>query len=364
MKSIKFINDLNNLPTDDKYKKMSYSEILDCLSIKKTQDCLIEASFAVEIGMLALFENRNVPDSIFESYKASFPNSDTTLYKHYLEKLDKGEESVNGFINNLKGKAFEFELPDKLEEIYPNYRFDIASLQNQPDWDIHAVSADGLHEFYIQAKMWAASKSQTSELQTIMENNPNILYATSKEIREKILANAPELEDQFIPIDISIYDFTNDVKENLNNLVSNMGIDVPDEIGDFLPYISEIVLGIRLIFDLVSVQRDFKTISATDKAKLSAVKVLVLFSRFGITTVSVLICSAAGGYISGPGAPIGATMGSVTGAGLAGFVNKKVKPYMLEIALGLVGLDQEDMFYFNNKKRIDNIAYSYKTIQI
>lgn len=359
MESIKLLEDINKIQIDNKYDKKSYSEIFDILNNKNTQDCFIEVAFAAEIGLLALFKERNIPDNLFEAYKASFTQSDISLYEHYTNILEKGDDAVRGFISNLKGKFFEFELPDKLREIYPEFDFNIASNPIQPIWDIHAVNADGSEEILIQAKMWL--ENSWSKLADIMESNEDIMYATSSEIREKIIEKVPELSEQFIPIDISNYEFTENVKENLEVLTDNLGIDVPDEIGDILPYVSEIVLGIRLILDLISVQRDFKNISSTDKAKLSAVKVIVLFARYGVTAVCSSICSAAGTLITGL---LGTASGALVGAVLSSKINKEIKPYMLDIALNLVGLNDEDIFYYNNKKKIDNLALSYNTIEI
>ena len=60
--------------------------------------------------------------------------------------------------------------------------------------------------------------AQANHLSNIMQSNPDVYYATSSEIREKILAAKPELQEQFIPIDISSYEFTQDVQDGLETL--------------------------------------------------------------------------------------------------------------------------------------------------
>ena len=358
MQSINLLNKLRSIPITDSDRR-GYKKILEKLVENDTSDCFIEVGFAFEEGLMALFENRNIPDALKVAYKDSFRNSDKTLYEHYLDMIEKGEGSVQGFISNLKGKFFEYELPEQLQEIYPGYEFNIAENVTQPIWDIEAISPEGLEGFYIQAKMWA--ESGTDRLIDIMEGNPDILYATSSEIRDEILRKAPELADQLVPnIDISNYEFTEEIKENLEVLVGNLGIDVPDKIGDILPYVSEIILGIKLIMDVIKVHKDFKSLDAKNKAKLSAVKAIVLFSRFGVSSVCVSIGGSAG---AGIGNVMGGLFGGIGGAVVAGMINKEIKPYMLSIALALVGLEDEDMFYFNNKDRIDNLAVSYINIK-
>jgi hypothetical protein len=358
MKSLELLTELEAIPIDEKYSALSNSKMLELLHNRQIADCFIEAGVATEIGLLALFESRNIPDHYFEAYKASFSNSDMSLYEHFQKMLENGDRSVLGFVNNFKGKVFEFELLNKLKELYPSYDFSIALDPTQPIWDIQAINSEGVTDFFVQAKMW--DEGSASILQRIMEANPDILYATSNEIRDKVLENAPELADQFLPVDFSNYDFTEGVKENLETLVGNLGIDVPDSLGDVLPYVGEIVLGIRLILDLIEVQKSFANISATDKAKLSGVKAIVLFSRFGITSTCAAIGSVAGGLIG----PLGAPVGGILGAIISSKLNKKLKPKMLELALKLLNLKEEDMFYYNNKKKIDKLALSFRSASI
>lgn len=365
MESYKYLNEINKIPISKEYENKSFSEILNLIDNKKTLDCIIEAGFATEIGAMALFESRNVPDSMFEAYKDSFTNSDISLFEHYQEVLEKGDNAVLGFVNNLKGKVFEVELRDKLNELYEGYNFELAEKANQPIWDLKGINDFG-EDILVQAKLW--SPNSASKLENLMYDNPDVLYATGSQIRDVIIQKNPELADQFIDIDVDSYKFTEDVKENLELLVDNMGIDVPDGLGDVLPYISEIVFGLRLLMDLVSVQKDFKYMSATDKTKLSAVKVIVLLSRYGVTATCAAICSMAGGAIGGiiPGLGhgLGGTVGGITGSILSRKINKEIKPYMLELSLELVGLDKADVFYFQNKKKIDDLAASYLSISI
>ena len=137
----------------------------------------------------------------------------------------------------------------------------------------------------------------------------------------------------------------------------NLGIDLPDEVFALAPYSTEIVLGIRLLFDLASVNRDFKQVQATDKARLGAVKALILFSRFGINTILGVVGSSLG-TIAIPG--IGTVIGVVAGVYVGSKLNRKIAPYSLKIAYTLVGLNEEDVFYFKNMERVHDLALEYR----
>ena len=356
MKSLELLTELEAIPIDEKYSALSNSKMLELLHNRQIADCFIEAGVATEIGLLALFESRNIPDHYFEAYKASFSNSDMSLYEHFQKMLENGDRSVLGFVNNFKGKVFEFELLNKLKELYPSYDFSIALDPTQPIWDIQAINSEGVTDFY---KLRCGRRKCINSAKD-NGGKPRYIICYYNEIRDKVLENAPELADQFLPVDFSNYDFTEGVKENLETLVGNLGIDVPDSLGDVLPYVGEIVLGIRLILDLIEVQKSFANISATDKAKLSGVKAIVLFSRFGITSTCAAIGSVAGGLIG----PLGAPVGGILGAIISSKLNKKLKPKMLELALKLLNLKEEDMFYYNNKKKIDKLALSFRSVSI
>ena len=68
---------------------------------------------------------------------------------------------------------------------------------------------------------------------------------------------APELSDQIIHLDILNADFTEGEREGMNILASNAEFDVPEPLGEMLPYVGEIVLGVRLIMEVESIERDF-----------------------------------------------------------------------------------------------------------
>lgn len=321
--------------------------------------------FSIEIGaglegsLNSLFEARNVPDDLREAYKKAFTQvaQNESLYEHYQEMLEKGPDSLRSFIGTLKGKLYEVRLPEKLSSEFPGYKFTIAEKANQGIWDIKGVDTDG-QEILVQAKMGAVTYA--NDVIERMDENSNVFFSVSAEIHDKIAQLRPDLLPRLIETDVSNFDFTEHVKENLNVLAENLGIDVPDEIGDILPYLSEIILGIRFLYDIVSVERDFKSVQLEERSRMHAIKALILLSRFGISTVCTVAGGSAGTAIT-PG--WGTVFGALTGAVVAGILRKKLQPQMISIAQWLVGVDSDDLFYFRNKERIDQLGLSFHDAQ-
>ena len=266
--------------------------------------------------------------------------------------VNRGENSVGSFISNIKGKLGELRIQEHLQQEFPGYSFEIAEKQNQSIWDILAISPDGT---VVQIQVKIGGEEYAGDVLARMQENPDVLFAVSNEIRAKILAEHPELADQFIDLDLSNFEFIAEIGEKLNLLVANMGIDVPDEVGQILPYVTEIVLGIRLLCDIVKTERDFETVAMDDKKRVHAMKALVLFQRFGISVG----LTKAGELVGGSIVPGGELIGGIGGASLAAYLNSKLRPRMLKIGMKLARVTEDDLFYFHNKVAIDRIGESF-----
>ncbi len=360
MESLFLLEKLEQIPLDPKYADLEKTDLSRQLSQKRSREIGIEAAVGTEAGLMAIFDSRNVPDDVSNAYKSAFSKSKITLFEHYQEVAGKGEMAVEGFVNNLKGKLFEFRLTDSLDANYPEYKFEIAPDLTNPIWDIKGTNIEDGSEILIQAKIGTANYA--GDVLDRMHSDPTVFFALGDEIQEKILSIDPDLGDQIIGSGLSNYEFTEDVKNNLDVISSNLGIDLPDNVGDFLPYVGEVILGIRLILDIIAVQRDFSSIQAADKNKLCAVKALALFGRFGVTSVCVTVGTAGGSFALPP--PFGQIGGALCGTILSIYLNKKLKPYILDCALGLTNLTKDDLFYFQNKKSIDSIGLSLNQFSI
>ena len=366
MKSFDLLQKLERIELLKNHRRYSLEDISHGLSKIKRDSCYIEAAIGVESAFNTIFDQRNVPDDLQEAFEMSYSqvSKSVSLSERYSEMVGRSPESVSGFVSNLKGKVFELRLPDLLEDQFPEHDIVVSPNPIQKVFDITITSPTG-EPTLLQAKM--GGSGYASDVLERVQGNPDVLFATSEEIQTTILSAHPELAGQFVDTGMSNYELTKDVKQDLALLAENQGIDVPDQIGEMLPYIGEVVLAIRLLVDLVSVQKDFKDIKSKDKLKLSGMKTIVLMSRFGVTAVCTTAGSAggaAGGSVIAPG--IGTLAGGVTGAiggaVVAAKLNKHLKPHYMKYALGLVGLTDDDVFYFRNKNTIDRVANSFMTV--
>ena len=361
MQSINLLSELEQIPLRTEHGRYTYKDVIEQSGSMRNDLFAIEVAAGVEESLEVLFDARNVPDDLFEAYRLAFPRvaAEHSLHDRYAEMVDKGPESVTQFISNLKGKLGELRVQDHLQQEFPGDSFEIAADQNQRGWDIIATSPDGTTE-HIQVKV--GGEEYAGKVLTSMQENPDVLFVVSNEIRATILAKHPELSAQFIDGNLSNYEQTTEVEEGLELLLDNSGVDVPDTVGGILPYATEIILGIRLLRDIVNTERDFEAVAFDDRMRVQGMKALVLLQRFGISTVLTTVGGVAGGA-AGTAIPIignviGAIGGAIGGAGLAALLSSKLRPHMLEIGMELAGLTEDDLFYFKNKVPIDRIGES------
>lgn len=350
MESLKYLNDLEKLP--GKTEKINLKDLVGKLGDLKRDNLAIELGIAGEIGLLYAFNELNVNDTLFEAYQSQYPNLSETksLFDKVIEAHGSGESSFGGLVSGVKGKLYEINLQETLNTNYPDWNFSIAENANQPIWDLIGIGPEG-QEILVQAKMGAASYA--FDVKERMLDNPDVLFATSREIHEKILESSPELAAQFIDVDVSNVELTDEVSSGLEQLLANHGVDVPDGIGDLLPFVGEIVAGIKLLVELSKVNQDFDKVDISDKRRIQGLRAIMAFSKFGISSVISIAGTALGSAVF-PG--VGSLIGGLGGAGMGMYINKKVKPHLNEIALELMGLDEDEMFYLRRKEAIDNIG--------
>ena len=124
---------------------LSKEEMFSHLETLKDRDVVLQAGIYSSIIGYQILETRNVPDELFAAYASQYPqlsNSGVSLYEKYVEVYEKGESSITGFVNGVKGKQFEYYVQNNLSERYPDYDFTIAESANQPIWDIKGISQE------------------------------------------------------------------------------------------------------------------------------------------------------------------------------------------------------------------------------
>ena len=360
MQSIQLLPTLQDLPVNDDNRR-SAREIIEELA--RTDSALHAAEFtaSVSFAMWGIWDEINVDDTLAHAYGAQYPGlaADHSLHEHWLRMNEQGPESVQGFVSGLKGKVAEFDFAQRLEEQgYTNVT--IATDPTQGIFDITATNPLGEFELW-QVK--TVSAEQASEVMNRMLKSPDVLFAVSSEAFGNIANSNPALIGQMTET-YSTIELGEDVQEGLDLLTDNLGIDVPDGLGDILPYAGAIIAGARLVYGAVRTEQQFQAVDRTNRNRLQVVQALTTMSRMGVTTVLSTVGgmggAAAGSFIPGIGNLVGGIAGAVTGAGMAMYLNQHLQPHMLNLALDITGLTNDDLFYFKNKPQIDQVAWSFR----
>ena len=316
-----------------------------------------EATAATSLAMWGLFDGVNVGDTLSSAYSEQYPGlaAEHSLYEHWLEVTDRGADAADGFLSGLKGKVAEFNTVDLLESMgYADVQ--IAGSATQPVWDITAVSSNG-EEVLWQVKTGVSERA--GDVQALMLDNPEVQFAVSTEIYGRIAEHSPDLMGQMLDIG-SDFDLVVDISDGLDTLADNMGIDLPDGVGDLLPYAAAIMTGARLIYGALRTERQFKHLDRTERNKVQVIQALTAMSRIGVTVVLSMAGAAAGSVVPLLGNVVGGVAGMVGGAAMGSYLNRYLQPHMLDLALDITGLTHDDLFYYKNKLMIDAAAYAYQ----
>ena len=159
------------------------------------------------------------------------------------------------------------------------------------------------------------------------------------------------------------YELVSGIQGGLETLTDNLGIDIPDSLGSVLPYAGAIVAAAKLIHEVISTEREFREADRTTTNKIHMVRTLTLMARMGITTV-LSTAGAVGGAAAGTAVPlvgnlVGGGVGAIGGGLIGMYLNQHLQPHMLRLGLDICGLEEDDLFYFKNKSRVDQLAVSF-----
>ena len=377
MKSSNLLPALRKLPTQPYSDHRSFREIITDLVNTDRTFYAAEVASSTSFGLWGVFYANNVDDEMYsrlvndgladrlaQAYEMAYRNvaADQSLHGQWLEMTERGDASVRSFINGLKGKLAEIEHKEWLEQ-NGFTEVSIAADPTQQIWDIVAVSPEG-EQIFIQVKTGAAERA--GEIESLMAGNPDVNYALGTEIYYRIADRSPDLIDQMTHI--GSYEFVGDATDALNTLSGNLGIDIPDGVVDIVPYAGVILAGARLVYSVLQTERQFKAADRTTKNKIQVVQSLTVMSRMGVTTVMATVGgaggTAAGSAIPGVGNLIGGIAGTIVGAGIGMYLNKHLEPHMLDLALDITGLTRDDLFYYKNKERVDEVALSFRQTAI
>ena len=308
----------------------------------------------------------NLDDSVHETmtraHEMAFKDvaQSQTLPERWQEIIERGDVSMENFISPLKGKIAEINFAEQLKEtgstvsIHPNPTHSVS--------DITEITPDGVTRLW-QVKSYAEDNAY--KVEDLMGDNPDINYAVSTEVYNQIAEPALDTVNRITDIGPD-HLLVDGIEDGLNTLSNNIGIDVPDGIGDILPYAGAIIAGARLVHSVIKTEKEFKAADRTTRNKIQVVQSLTVMSRLGVTTVMStaggMAGTAAGSVLPGPGNLIGGIVGAIGGAGIGMYLNKHLQPHMLNLALDITGLTNDDLFYYKNKPRIDDVALNFRKI--
>ena len=206
-------------------------------------------------------------------------------------------------------------------------------------------------------------RAQLKDTLDMMSENPVDMFAVGAETYDQISESAPDMVDQLIDMGPD-YLLVDGITDGLDTLSSNLGIDVPDGVGDIIPYAGAVIAGARLVYSVLKTENEFKAVDRTTKNKIQVIQSLTLMSRIGVTTALATAGGMGGGAVGsivpGIGNLVGGIVGSLGGAGMGMYLNRHLQPHMLNLALNITGMTNDDLFYYKNKVRIDNVALSYQ----
>ena len=281
----------------------------------------------------------NLSLTITQAYEMAFGNVADTYTVNERWAMKGVSDGEQGFINNLKGKVAEIQAEEPLAQDprFAGYEQDFIRneegipIPNHEGFDRVATGPNG-QEIPITVKSSMADKDfqevrelligndqahgavntemynrfadsdsdlmgrltdigSTHELEqsieetlAIMAEYPEINFHAITEVYDAISDSASDMIDQLTDIGPG-YLTVEGTTDGLNALSSNLGIDVPDGIGEIVPYAGAIIAGARLVHSVVRTEREFKAVDRTTKNKIQVVQSLTLMSRMGINTV-------------------------------------------------------------------------------
>ena len=362
MNSLSLMPQILELPTEPGLDLRSNREHLEALVNTDRATYAAEHASATAVGFWTFFDTVNVDDTIMKAYQVQYPNlaEDHSLHEQWVEMMDRGEESMTGFISGIKGKVAEFGVADQLKRAGWT-SVEVTQNPTQPVFDVTATPPEGGATIFWQVKTGGAGYAH--DIADAMAKAPDVHFAVSSEIYDSVADSTPEAVDRLMDMGAD-WELVEGIQDGLGTLAGNLGIDVPDSLVKILPYSGAVVAGAQLIYGVIRTEREFRDADRTSRNKIQVVQALCLMSRMGITAVlSAAGASggvAAGTAVPGPGNLAGGLAGGLAGSVMGWYLNRRLQPQMLRLGLNICGLEDDDLFYFKNRSRVDGLALSFQ----
>jgi hypothetical protein len=198
--------------------------------VREHQQSLLDAAAAVvAVNGLFLADQLDidaVSPSMQEAFDLAFPN----MTLDQLEDYDP--TALAGIISSWKGKYFEVELRDRLNNgdwvgdirLGAGQQAELASDLSQPGWDLAILNADGTVDTILQAK----ATDSLSYVRDALERYPDIEIVATDEVADNLI-------DEVINSEISNEEIEGDIIAPMGDLLDGPLEDVLELISPLLP---------------------------------------------------------------------------------------------------------------------------------
>ena len=170
----------------------------------------------------------NVPQEILNAYSAAYPNlAEKISFEDKVFELGPGE--IQGFISGVKGKLFEMQYVDYLNDgqLPEGYSAILAESATQPGWDIAIAGPSGETVDVLQAK----ATDSVAYVKEAIEKNPNIDVVTTDEVYSHLVLSG--VSENVVESGIANVD----LEQSLEDAISSTDISM-----DFTPPIFSLAL--------------------------------------------------------------------------------------------------------------------------
>jgi hypothetical protein len=126
-----------------------------------------------------------VPPEIERAFDLAYPGlTETESFADAVNRMSS--DQLTGLVSSVKGKLFEIELVDHLNNggLPEGFHAELAQSVTQPGWDIQITDAQGIVNELLQAK----ATESASYVQDALERYPNIDVTTTSEVHGQLVA--------------------------------------------------------------------------------------------------------------------------------------------------------------------------------
>lgn len=347
MRSLNLLPRLNKLPGAS--TRRSFCAAMKDLRAGEPALVASEIVAAASIAMWGIWDRVNVPDSLAQAYEAQYPGlaADRSLFAQWQQVQADGPDAVTGFISGLKGKLAEINSVEMLESNgYSNVS--IANNPNQRLWDISAVDEAGEP---VRFQVKTGGEGYADAVATDMAAADHIEFLASSEIYRELAESSADFAGRMTDIGPD-YVLVDGIQDGLETLSGNVGIDVADSV---LP-IGAFFASLRLTSTAWNTEREFTDVNRPTKNRIRVSRGLSLLVRL----IFILIGGVLGSMVGSVVLPIlGSILGGILGCVLGAVIGRKANEH-LQLAERMSGLTGDDLFYFKNKNRIDELAMALR----